>query len=95
MTWEKLQTILIVVGVLFLLSEIVARIFWRGDDGERVDTRDPEGGTIGKMINWHKRTPQHTIIGWRPDPIYKQDGYTEGKPLDDGTPVYHKPIKRR
>ncbi len=31
MTWEKLQTILIVVGVLFLLSEIFAALFWRGD----------------------------------------------------------------
>jgi hypothetical protein len=40
MTWEKLQTILIVVGVLFLLSEIFAALFWRGDKNESTPFED-------------------------------------------------------
>lgn len=33
-------------------------------------------------------------IGWRKDPIHKEDGQTEVEPLDDGTPVYQRTIRR-
>lgn len=56
-----------VIG-LVILREVLAVVFgWgRDEDGNVVNTRDPEGGTFGKMFNWHKREVRNTYVGWKP-----------------------------
>lgn len=55
-----------VIGVVFLLfvRDIAALFFGWGGDGFSIGS-DPEGGTFGKSVNWHKRKRVYTSI--RPD----------------------------
>lgn len=75
-----------IIGFL-IVREIAAVFFgWKGETfGIGTDT---DGGTFGKSLNWHKRKRQHTTIGWRPDPINKEDGFT-----DNGDGSYSRQIK--
>ena len=75
----------IVAVVLLIIREILAVVFGWGDDGGGIE-RDPEGGTIGKMFNWHKRERIHTLP-FDPYPTERNKG--PWKPNGDGT--YQKP----
>lgn len=97
-----------IVIVLLVIRDALAWLFGWGMDenGERIDTRDPEGGTFGKMINWHKREVRGTYIGWRPTDAQGGDTLTpdpgnfrRGKNGDEcdtpsGKPEYYHVIRK-
>jgi hypothetical protein len=77
-----------VIGVIVLLivRDLLAWLLGWGGSESGESTRDPEGGTIGKMFNWHKRERIHTLP-FDPYPTERNKG--PWKPNGDGT--YQKP----
>lgn len=73
-----------VVG-LIVLREIAAVVFGWGGDGFTIGS-DPEGGTFGKSLKWHKRKRVYTSI--RPDrgddPGTASGHVEKSRPVNDG-----------
>jgi hypothetical protein len=79
--------------VLYLLM-VAAGIVERETEAHE-STRDPEGGTVGKMLNWDKREVRKTAVGWNPDP--QGNGYTAekiNKRRDPSIPEYYKVVRK-
>lgn len=94
--------IVIVIFAFLIIREVLAILLGWGSDGER---------SVGEFISdvKHNRAIDkkwkedgcptvYTTIGWRPDPIYKEDGFKENPPdgreyFGDGK-TYSKVVRR-
>lgn len=76
--FEAIKAIALAVVILVIVREVIAfMVFGIDDKLSGIDTRDPEGGTFGKSLNWHKRTVVNTTINTSKKDPSTASGYAE------------------